>query len=84
MQVQQGHQCVYNKDTLINLNIIKLMEVLNVVTGLGEVCSDDADCLVLGLGDSECVRVYGSCEPTCQCDANSYESTELNTCQLGQ
>ena len=61
------------------------MKVLNVVVGLGELCSESDPCTdVLGLGESECVRVYGSCEPTCQCDANSYESTEDNTCQPGQ
>ena len=62
----------------------RLMMQFNVIAGLGEGCSVTEDCDVAGLGDFECVRVYGSCEPTCQCSDNSYESTVDNTCQLGQ
>ena len=62
----------------------RLMMQFNVIAGLGAVCSENDPCTdVLGRGESECVRVYGSCEPTCQCSDNSYESTVDNTCQLG-
>ena len=65
--------------------MMELMKIHNVIAGLGELCSESDPCTdVLGIGYSECVRVYGSCEPTCQCHAISYESTVPNTCHPGQ